>query len=189
MITYFQQELNEGEELIVILRKHWITLSWLFLKAIIIFALAMFFFKLAPNEKWAAQVFIIWISLISIYIFRGIFVWLLDCYIITNKRIVDIDQRGFFQRIVTEVAYEKIQNAIYEIRGPIATFFNYGNIKIQITQNRGLLLMKQIPQPKKIQEVIVKFQEKVQASRQKEMSASELVQYISKIKDENQQQN
>jgi membrane protein YdbS with pleckstrin-like domain len=182
MLSYFKQELNEGEELITILRKHRITLSWFFLKIIIVFVLAMIFFRFAPNEKWSAQVFLIWIFLGFIYSFRGIFVWLLDCYIITNERIIDIDQRGFFQRIVTEVSYGKIQNAFYEIKGPLATFFNYGNIKIQIAQNKGMLLMKQIPDPKKIQDIIIKFQEKSQAENTKEVSASELVKYISEVK-------
>ena len=185
MLSYFRQELNEGEELITILRKHRITLSWFFLKIIIVFALATVFFNFAPNEKWAAQVFLIWIFLGFIYFFRGIFIWLLDCYIITNEKIIDIDQRGFFQRIVTEVAYGKIQNAFYEIKGPLATFFNYGNIKIQITQNKGMLLIKQIPDPKKIQNIIITFQEKSQAENPKEVSASELVKYISEVKKEN----
>ena len=185
MLSYFKQELNDGEELITILRKHRITLSWFFLKIIIVFALAMVFFKFAPNEKWAAQIFFVWILLGFIYFFRGIFIWLLDCYIITNEKIIDIDQRGFFQRIVTEVGYGKIQNAFYEIKGPLATFFNYGNLKIQIAQNKGMLLMKQIPNPKKIQNIVITFQEKSQTENPKEISASELVKYISEIKNEN----
>ncbi len=182
MLSYFRQELNSGEELITILRKHRIALSWFFLKIIIVFTLAMVFFNFAPNEKWAAQVFLIWIFLGFIYSFRGIFIWLLDCYIVTNEKIIDVDQRGFFQRIVTEVAYGKIQNAFYEIKGPLATFFNYGNIKIQITQNKGMLLMKQIPDPKKIQNIIVTFQEKAQRENPEEVSASKLVKYISEVK-------
>jgi len=184
MLSYFKQELNGDEELIMILRKHWVTLSLLCLKTIIIFVLAIIFFKFAPNEKWAAQVFLFWIFLGLIYGFRGILIWLLDCYIITNKKIIDIDQRGFFQRIVTEVNYEKIENVIYEMKGPLAIFFNYGNLKIQIIKNEGLLLMKQIPQPKKIQDIIIKFQEKTRADKTKEISASELIHFISKVKEE-----
>ena len=45
--------------------------------------------------------------------------------------------------------------------------------------------MKQIPDPKKIQNIIITFQEKLQAENPKEVSASELVKYISEVKNNN----
>lgn len=159
MISYFVQELNEDEELIKIIRKHWIILALPFLKALLIIVTAFLLSHWLLFYEWGVVIFFVWLLIGLVYWFYKWLVWYLDCFIVTNQRIIDIHQKGLFNRIVAEANLNNIQDVIYQIQGIIATFLNFGEVRIQLSGNSGVIVMEQIKDPQKVRELIVELQE------------------------------
>ena len=154
---YLNYELDNSEQLIAIVRKHWAVLAVHMSRVIIsIMVIAAIYKKLAEFE-YGFKIALVWIIASILYGVYGIMVWYLDCYIITDRRIIDIDQKSMFRRVVAEVEIENIQEAIYEIDGPLEAFLNYGTVKIKMASS-GMISMEQIPNPAEVKSLIIKAQ-------------------------------
>jgi len=73
----------------------------------------------------------------------------LDILIVTNKRILDIEQKGIFNREIATLRLSKIQDVTTEVSGFIATFFNFGDIHIQTAGQQREFIVKNIFKPEK----------------------------------------
>ena len=87
--------------------------------------------------------FIIWWN----GLFYRITMYLLDTWIITDRRILDNEQHGFFKRILSEMHLSKIQDVTVEIKGLIPSFLNYGNVEVQTAATENKFMFKQVPDP------------------------------------------
>ena len=79
--------------------------------------------------------------------------WFYTVYIVTDRRILAIKQRGLFSRRVDEWQLDGIQNVNYEIGGFQAVLFGYGDITARTYI--GDLEMKTIHKPAEIHEKLV----------------------------------
>ena len=156
-MKYLNYKLDNGERFIIIIRKHLITLALPISKIIIsITVIALIYEKLAEFEL-GSKIALTWIIASILYGVYEIIVWYLDCYIITDKKIIDIDQKGIFKRIVAEVDIENIQEVVYEVSGPLETLFNYGTVKVKMAGG-GMIGMEQISNPAGIKDLIARMQ-------------------------------
>jgi hypothetical protein len=139
-------QFEPDEEILQIVRKHWfiivtelaVTLVLLFLP---FFALAIFAlfppdiisanFALREYSAIIAFILIGW-SIISIMIGFGTWThYYLDLWIITDRRIILIDQIGFFHRNVSIFRLERLQDIEFYVRGFIPTLLNFGTLRAQ----------------------------------------------------------
>lgn len=157
--------LAQDEKILMVVRKHWYAL---FRHSAILLALA-----LAPAFFYAfygkIAVFIVQTDLLplvnflfSIYmlslILYGFIVWAdyyLDVWIITNKRLVDIEQRGLFSRTISELPMAKIQNVTIEIPGFIATALRFGNLRVE-TASQSTFVISDAPRLYEAKDLILK---------------------------------
>lgn len=79
----------------------------------------------------------------------------LDIWIVTNQRILDIQQHGLFNRIVAELNMTKVEDVTSEVRGKMQTVLNFGNIYVQTAGEQHRFIFQQVPHPQKIAEVIL----------------------------------
>lgn len=79
----------------------------------------------------------------------------LDMWIITNDRLVDIEQTGLFARTVAEVDLYQIQDVSSDIRGFFPTLFNYGTLSLQTAGSIPKFIFYNIPRPHKLREEIL----------------------------------
>jgi hypothetical protein len=93
-----------------------------------------------------AVFFIIWID----YYF--------DVWIVTNERIVNIEQKGLFSRGISELELENIQDITVEVLGIIPTFLNYGNLYVQTAAEKERFIFKHVPDPYAIKDLIMNLQ-------------------------------
>lgn len=155
--------LEEDEEIKGIVRHHWISFSMAFLKIIIppilILILIRFmgfsgFIKMISGfiMSWVFfAVFIFWAT----FSFYNWFIWYFDSAVITNKRVIIIEQSGVFNKTVSSADFEKIQDITVQISGLIPTLFGYGNIILQTAGEAPNLTMKDVPKPGDIQQKIL----------------------------------
>jgi membrane protein YdbS with pleckstrin-like domain len=155
---YLSYELNDDEKLIALIRKHWATLAWPLSKTIIAITIIVLLSDKIFSFKYGTELIFVWIITSIFYGVYEIIVWYLDCFIITDKRIIDIDQKGMLNRIVAEVVIDNIQEIVYEISGPLETAFNYGTVKIRTANSGSVVEMEQVPDPESVKDLIVKLQ-------------------------------
>lgn len=154
---------RKDEEIILLSRRHpWVLAkTGLIIVGIILIVLIAF---LSFGASFTSSIVLVAaLIFIIIYCFIRWFVYTNDIYILTNQRIINIDQGGFFTRRVSEAELENIQNVTYEIKGPTRSFLNFGNILIATagSDNPGLTL-KNVENPHFVQEKIINLQKKSQ---------------------------
>ncbi|MDP3985498.1 MAG: PH domain-containing protein [bacterium] len=93
------------------------------------------------------------------YSLRKSIEWYFTMCVVTNRRIVDIDQHGFFDRTVSEVAYQKIQDVSYRIKGVLPTILRYGTVVIQTAGSSAVVELRRMKQPERVADLINEFRE------------------------------
>jgi len=96
---------------------------------------------------------IFWVSF-----FVVITVYYLDCWIVTNERTIHTELKGLFDRVVSTVQHDKIQDITVEVRGILPTFFRYGDLHIQTAGGFRSFVFSDIPDPQQTKEVIFEAQ-------------------------------
>lgn len=81
----------------------------------------------------------------------------LDISIITNDRILDIDQRGLFARVISELDLSRIQDVHSEIKGIFPTLFNYGRVEVQTAGDLPEFDFDDVPNPHAVRQRIIEL--------------------------------
>ena len=76
-----------------------------------------------------------------------VWVWRRNRIVVTNEHIVDIDQRGIFNKKVSTLSLVKIQDVTAKVRGPWQTLFQYGTVIIQTAGEKENFSMDYISYP------------------------------------------
>jgi len=104
-----------------------------------------------------------YLSLILVICWQIIFIsfsgYYLDTWIVTNQRTIHTELRSFFNRIVSSVPHNKIQDVTVDVNGFLPTIFKYGNLQIQTAGKFQEFIFKQIPDPYQTKEIIYRAKE------------------------------
>lgn len=166
-IFFFSKNSFEGqwpdEEVVLLLRRHWIVLFFLLMSSLVL-ALVPLVFLFTPvdffNINDNPTLFLFFVSVYYIVwwqlTFYRLMLYLLDVWIITNHRVIDSRQKGFFNRTVSEMKIFKVQDISVEMVGFFATFFNFGNLEIQTAGTEEKFIFEQVPNPAAVKNVIMR---------------------------------
>jgi len=98
------------------------------------------------------------VSLFVHLLWVGLFVMLADFYldvcILTNQRLITIEQKKFFSRTVSEFDLVNIQDITVDMHGIFATFLNYGTISLRTASESQHFICVNTPYPLTIKEEI-----------------------------------
>lgn len=130
------------EKIIYVIRRHWITfLPTAFLFAILaVVPLAVYFIlnQTAPDiiseeypRAFMVLVFSVYELSIALFFYSSFLMYYLDMMIVTNDRMVQIQQKTLFSRSVSELDLYKIQDATSDVTGVLATVLGYGKLTIE----------------------------------------------------------
>jgi len=159
------------EKIIKILRKDLFVLIKKIALFILLIILPMIFSYLMlvvyPNLLYGTISYPLIVLSISAYY---LFVWLfffftfidyyLDVWIITDERIIDVRQEGFFARIISEQRLYRIQDVTSEVQGFFSTIFKYGNIYVQTAGSKQRFFFSEIPHPNRVRDELIKLAER-----------------------------
>jgi hypothetical protein len=161
--------LEVGEQIIYTSRRHW----YAFFAEVAGIVLSAF----VPLIGWAliAQTTFADIpNFGDLYLFLSagwlLFVWMLgfivwtnyylDVLMVTNMRIIDIEQYHLFRYDVAEVRFERIQDIKVEVNGFLASLLNFGNITIQTSGSSKEFVIKMVHNPNEVKDIISRQQNK-----------------------------
>jgi hypothetical protein len=161
-------QLHPGEQLLAAERRHWLPIALesasLFFAALLPLSLLVGA-ELMPagavatvNEYRSFVWFLYSVWLLGLWMIFAISItnYYLDVLLITNRRVIDVEQLGLFSRDVAELHLENIVDLHVEVKGFIASFFNYGNLYLQTSSERPQFSMNNVYDPHRIQEMISK---------------------------------
>ncbi len=89
-----------------------------------------------------------------LFLVRQYMRWSGTTLILTDKRVVDIEQRGFFDRVVTEAPYTQIDESSYRIKGFWATVFRYGFLRFDLSGSAADIEFKHVSRPAKVHNLV-----------------------------------
>lgn len=152
-MSYLSYELEQEEVLVRIIRKHWLVFVLPVIRLLIIFGFCYLAYGILGSLPYGTDILLAVILASIIYLVYVAWMWYLDCYIITDRRVIDIDQQGIFRRTVAEMELRDIQEAVYEVHGPLEALFNFGTVKIK-TAGSGIIAMEKVPRPAEVKKII-----------------------------------
>ncbi|MCK9415809.1 MAG: hypothetical protein PHG60_02060 [Candidatus Dojkabacteria bacterium] len=152
---------EEGEEIIMITRKHWTAYFTHILVAILIpiVPIALLFISSNSTDIYGKVTIYLGLFVASIVISVNVIItaivqWYYNISIITDKRILSLKVTSIFQHSYTEILWRKIQDVSHDSIGLLSSIFDIGNIYID-TAGEGIdLTLRFVPKPRNVQEVI-----------------------------------
>lgn len=139
---------RDGEELLFIFRRHIIAMR----KGFYLLALP-FVVSSIPVFIWPTELKVYWSPVIGLALGLLLFsyhflMWYYTLYLVTNQRIRQVTQRGFFGKDVVELGLSKVQSISYNIPGFGGEILKFGTIVIQTYV--GDLIINKVEHPEQI---------------------------------------
>ncbi len=154
--VHFESQ-EENEEMYFLLRRHPITnLGWIITAIVMLFTplivIEVFqYTKFDSFQYFPAQyqvvMILLWYLFTLFYTFESFLIWYFNVYIITDKRLIDIDFRGFWKKRVSEATYDTVEDVSYETNHFWNILFDYGNIFMQTAAEKSEFEFASIPKP------------------------------------------
>lgn len=148
-------KLEPNEHLHMIVRKHWIillTTTGLILTLIVVCIGVYFMAEFARIPSIFTLLTIIGMSMVG---FQYIFIhWIndeLDIFILTNRRIITLDQVGFLDRKLSQTTIDNVQEVNSTTSGLLGNIFEYGSLSIltasDVSSTKSDFQISRIPHP------------------------------------------
>lgn len=158
--------LQTNEHIIGIFRKHWLTLAaegfFLVLFAIVPFILAVLVETFLGYDvgkiigSYGTILTLVWILILWISFFLSWTNYNLDMWVLTNERLIDIEQLGLFSRRVSTLDLARIQDITIETRGLLGTLLRTGTVNVQTAGTERNFTIPNADHPTLIKELISK---------------------------------
>lgn len=127
--------LNENEEMIAIFRKHpffiWIAaVKYIILAIIPVFALS-FINNVINFQGYGTVLYFAFLILLWIGFFVEWTDFMLDTWILTDERLIDVEQVSLFSRKVSTLSLDRVQDITTTEAGFLETFLGIGIVLVQ----------------------------------------------------------
>ncbi|MBI3627389.1 MAG: PH domain-containing protein [Candidatus Sungbacteria bacterium] len=158
--------LDENEAVQMVIRRHWwalLTPSVSALALLILPALVVIFGQNIMGAIDPAMMrfgIAVYFLLLSVFVFTLWVEYYLDVWIITSRRIIDIDQLGLFRRTISEFPLDRIQDVTVEVKGIIPTLLRFGDLKVETAGHLKSFVLLDAPNPEAAKNLLLSNVEK-----------------------------
>lgn len=170
-----------GEEILIVVHRHWFDILsqffMIFLMLALLIASCIFtpflFPALTSGNGSALFSFLQNLFLLATWMIFFV-IWIdyyFDVWIVTNERIVNIEQKSLFSRSISELELENIQDVTVEVLGIIPTFLNYGNLYIQTAGEMERFVFRHVPNPYAVKDLIMNLQKSYERKEASDLGA------------------
>lgn len=147
---------RDGEEILFVWRRN---LATLLRDGLIVVGLSLavvYSFAVAGASLMSSLLLGLWLITVPITIGLAYYKWWNDLYVLTNQRLVDVDQKKLFHRAVAEAPLANIQDVSFEQRGIVQTLLNYGTVIVQTASVSTRIDMVGLTDPQAVQQAILR---------------------------------
>lgn len=103
-----------------------------------------------PGSPWLAIVILsasaFYLSIWTVFLTQFVDYYL-DAWIVTDDRIVNVEQEGLFARTISELDLAQVQDVTSDAKGVLPTMFGYGEVYIQTAGEKQRFVFEQVPRP------------------------------------------
>ena len=163
-------ELHPEEKIIVGIRKHWFVFfleaSGLMVAAVVPFILTMFADTMfegvvtaigtATFENLLLFTLAAWLIILTVAFFVIFTTYYLDMLVVTNQRLIDVDQISLFARDIATAPLHNVEDVKIESLGIFATLFKFGNLHIQTAAESKEIIIRGIRHPERARDIVLR---------------------------------
>ncbi|MBI2436351.1 MAG: PH domain-containing protein [Candidatus Magasanikbacteria bacterium] len=154
-------KLKEQERIMDEIHQYGLTTFWSWFGGfLLLFCSAFFMFWFFEHGKWGQVGFALLITLGFFVLFRTYFLWKKNVFFITTHRLIDIERRGFFSSVVSEVPYDQIEDVSGKVTGFFGTIFRYGDVSVQTGSGKVKIVVPYVKYPLRLQQQINELRER-----------------------------
>jgi len=139
------QNLRPGEKIEIILKRHWIVYVLLCIYFVLAMIISMSLYFIISSFLFANMLNILfWLFMVNFLLTE----WInheLDMYVVTNNRIIWIEQIAFLNRTVSECNLWQVQEVNSSTKWFFSNMLNYGTLTIQTAWNTTTMKMDFCP--------------------------------------------
>ena len=145
--------LRPGESIEYVLHRHWITLAYTggYTALLVILLIVGMVFHGSITAVIPGPLFTLLMVAFAMVFTLFIYVyWVdneLDFYIVTNERIIAIEQLSFLNRTVRECSLDQVQEVNGFAKGLLENLLNFGSVTIRTASDTSEFKMDIAPQP------------------------------------------
>ncbi len=166
---YFPAQ-EDTEKVFLLIRRHWFTYSifWLLsflmilpiIAVTIVWTIGLIEINLVTGNIIILGGSIYMLGLLALLLY-GFVDYYLDVYIVTDRRIVDIKQNGFFRREISELYLREVQDVNAKVIGFFPTVLHFGEVIIQTAGEIDNFIFNSVPHPYQISKTIMDLHESI----------------------------
>jgi hypothetical protein len=159
---------QKNEKVILAVKRSAITFLPALAKILTLWLIVLLIYKFSFDITWSFYNYLLtygfFIALLwSLYIFATTwYTWANTVYLLTNQRIISVDQKSWFSRVISEAILENILFISHKVEGPLQTMLNFGSIHIRTS---GVveeeIVFRNINNPYDVQQNIVTLQKEI----------------------------
>lgn len=164
---------SEEEQVALFIRRHWMAfVPWilmtpvLLLSGILLAGWAWLGYAAAPQTSTDQATAVIVGSAVFLLTLLFLFLraWMsyyLDVTIVTERRLIDIEQEGIFGRSVAEQSLLRVQDVSARQIGFFHHFMNYGNLYVETAGDQPNFELHNIPRPNEVAKTILNLHDRL----------------------------
>ncbi len=156
---------GKDEKVILLLRQHpVVNVKWIVVTVLMVLVPGVIrgigFFDSLPAGL-DLVVTLSWYLLTMAYALEHFLGWYFNVYLVTTKRVVDIDFYNLIYKQVSDANLDKIQDLTYNMGGVVRTVFNYGDVRIQTAAEIAEFEFDAVPSPDKVVKIMEDLTNKI----------------------------
>jgi hypothetical protein len=159
--------MEEGEELVIKVHRHWlfivmrvVMLSVLLITPSVIIQLVEGIGILdfgAVNGATRVALWSLWGLVLWAMFWQFWTTYYMDIWVVTNRRIIDIDYQRLFDRNIAILRLDRVQDVATHVKGVVGTLLRYGSVTVQTAGSDKEFVIDQIANPEALRDIISKF--------------------------------
>ena len=156
--------LENGEEIIAQVHKHWWFIALRVVLVILVASMPFVLWLFLHGLGWLDLVDVPLAAMVSLGALWLLVVWILfwqfwtlyymDMWIVTNKRLIDIDYIAFFNRNIAILRLDRIQDLTVDIDSVFGDVLGFGSLLVQTAGSDREFRVENISHPEKLRDLL-----------------------------------
>lgn len=152
--------LRPRETIVAIVRRSLLAYAWSFALGSFLILLTAFSSALLIAWGRIGGALVVLLLILGVLLcVRSWWMWYWTAFVVTNIRVIDIDQRYFFHRRIAEARLDRVEEVTVEMHGVVAAIAHLGAIRLQTAGAMSALEIRSVRRPERVADLLGRLHE------------------------------